>query len=374
MSAVDVGVLATLALFALPILVGAGIFALLLWREIPRLLARERIIAAVEMRLVSHEPKWSLSENSVPWPATQLGWAVVAAVATILFSITFVAQDRVLREVWFIAGSASCVSVLISPFYLYWLSKRTILRLVRGEIVSRLTLIGREDSLLLRKLSLLGGRIETSYSEVNLKTSIQVSAVARHILIERANGKAKDTKYRLNRAIKTLRKFSMEVSEHLEGFRQVTRDFEFTKNMVIDRGSVTLLDELDRIKLELGSEEIGVCFDRAQWMKLQTRLDQIVFDLKMIRNIAEGGNDLPLSLSQACQTLNVTNTTSLKTAKIVVDALRRVWHPDTGISEEDKERRTIKTTQINVAWEIFASAFAEDCETLAKPRRTLELA
>jgi hypothetical protein len=94
----------------------------------------------------------------------------------------------------------------------------------------------------------------------------------------------------------------------------------------------------------------------------------------MLRNIAEGGNDLPVSLGQACQTLNVTVTTSLKSAKTVVDALRRVWHPDTSISEEDRERRTIKTAQINVAWEIFAAAFDDSKEAAIKPLRTLELA
>jgi hypothetical protein len=124
---------------------------------------------------------------------------------------------------------------------------------------------------------------------------------------------------------------------------------------------------------DLVGDDIRVFFDRAQWRNLQAKLDQISFDLKMIRNIAEGGSDLPLSLGQACQTLNVTATTSLKTAKIVVDALRRVWHPDTGISQEDRERRTIKTTQINVAWEIFAAAFADD-EPLVRVKPRLELA
>jgi hypothetical protein len=360
-------------LFALPVLAGAAIFALLLWLEIPNLLNDEKIRGAVALELVAHEPKWSLSERVVPWPRAQLRWAVVTALAVIAFGVVFTARDPMLRSVWLLAGSICATSALLAPFYLRLFSKQVMLRLVRGEIVSRLMLISRAESLFLRKLSMLGGRIENSYSEVNLKTSIQVSAVARHILIERASGRERDAKPRLDRAIRTLRKFSEEVGDHLEDFRQVMRDFEFTKNMVIDRGSVTLIGELDRIKLELSSEEIRTCFDRAQWGRLQAKLDQLSFDLKMIRNIAEGGSDLPLSLGQACQTLNVTATTSLKTAKTVADALRKVWHPDMGISEEDRERRTIKTTQINVAWEIFASAFAED-EPAPRPRRRLELA
>jgi hypothetical protein len=375
MSAIDVGVLATLVLFALPVLVGAAIFALLLGVEVPILLRSEKIQSELSLQLVSHEARWSLNENTLPWPAVQLGWAMVAAISVILFSTGFITKDEALRHTWFIAGAASFVLVSGAALYLRLFFRRTILRLVRGGIVSRLMSVSRAESLLIRKLSLLGSRIEVSYAEVNLKTSIQVAEVAKYILINRATGEARDTRYRLTRAIKTLRKFSEEVADHLEGYRQVKRDFEFTKNMVIERGSPTLLAELDRLKLDLDSEEIRTFFDRAQWRNLQSRLDQIVFDLKMIRNIAEGGSDLPLSLGQACQTLNVTSTTSLKTAKIVVDALRRVWHPDSGISEEDRERRTIKTTQINVAWEIFAAAFAEEeRDTVPNPRRVLELA
>ncbi len=375
MSAIDVGVLATLVLFALPVLVGAAIFALLLGVEVPKLLRSEKIQSELSLQLVSHEARWSLNENTLPWPAVQLGWAMVAAISVILFSTGFITKDEALRHTWFIAGAASFVLVSGAALYLRLFFRRTILRLVRGGIVSRLMSVSRAESLLIRKLSLLGSRIEVSYAEVNLKTSIQVAEVAKYILINRATGEARDTRYRLTRAIKTLRKFSEEVADHLEGYRQVKRDFDFTKNMVIERGSPTLLAELDRLKLDLDSEEIRTFFDRAQWRNLQSRLDQIVFDLKMIRNIAEGGSDLPLSLGQACQTLNVTSTTSLKTAKIVVDALRRVWHPDSGISEEDRERRTIKTTQINVAWEIFAAAFAEEeRDTVPNPRRVLELA
>jgi hypothetical protein len=374
MSAVDVGVLATLVLFAFPVLVAAALFTLLVSIEIPKLLGNERIQSALDLQFISHEAKWSLREDRVPWPGLQVEWAAVAGVMAILASVASVVADPVLREAWFIIGIVNCAVMFVSPLYLYLFARRSVLRFVRNQIVSRLLLISRMEALLLKKLSKLGGRIETLYSEVSLKTSIQVSAVARHILIERASGVTPDAKHRLERAIHTLRVFSFHVGEHLESYRQLTRDFEFSKNLIIDRGSATLLGELDRIKEELMSEEVRSFFDHAQWAHLQAKLDQLAFDLRMLRNIAEGGNDLPVSLGQACQTLNVTVTTSLKSAKTVVDALRRVWHPDTSISEEDRERRTIKTAQINVAWEIFAAAFDDSKEAAIKPLRTLELA
>lgn len=373
MSALDVGVLATLVLFAFPVLVGAAIFTLLLGGEIPRLLRNPKIQSGLELKLVSHKAKWSLSETTLPWPSMQLGWAVVAVLALILFGMGSAAKDEAVRDIWFVVGGASFTLAAAAPLGLRLFWRPLILRLVRGGIVSRLSSVTRGEALLVRKLSALGRRIEISFAEVNLKTSIQVAEVAKYILVQRAAGGMRDTDERLMRAIKTLRKFAEEVADHLEGYRQVKRDFDSTKNVVIDRGSPTLLAELDRIKLALDSDDLRTFFDRAQWKNLQSQLDQLAFDLKMIRSIAEGGSDLPLSLGQACQTLNVTSTTSLKTAKIVVDALRRVWHPDNGISEEDRERRTVKTTQINVAWEIFAAAFAED-EPVWNPRRVLELA
>jgi hypothetical protein len=244
-------------------------------------------------------------------------------------------------------------------------------KLVRGEMLSRLSALSREENILLRKLSSIGNRIEALYADANLGTSIQVAEISKATLIERASGKISCAKPQLDRAIQTLRRFSDQVGDYLESYRQVNLDFEFTKNMVIDRGSVTLLDELDRLKLDLRSQEIGYFFDGAQWDKLQDRLGQIAFDLKMIRNMVEGGNALPMSLGQACQTLNVTTDTSVKTAKAVVDALRRVWHPDIA-ADEERERRTAKITQINVAWEIFLTA-CEGNGQIAKPERRLEL-
>jgi DnaJ-class molecular chaperone len=63
---------------------------------------------------------------------------------------------------------------------------------------------------------------------------------------------------------------------------------------------------------------------------------------------------MPRSLDEAREVLNVNSGTKTETVKKVVDALRRVWHPDLGTDEEDCKRRHIKTQQINVAWDIIS--------------------
>jgi len=376
MSAFDVGVLATLVLFAFPLLVGTAAFALLVGHEIPKLLKSERIQSALEMRLVAHNAVWSIGERKIPWPAMQLEWAALAAMLAILVPVASVAQDEMVQGVWFAAGAVNSILAFALPLCLYLFFHRPILRFVRGQLVSRLSTLSRHQSLLLRRLSMLGGRIEKMYSEVDLSTTIHVAQISKVILLERATtGSAQEIRDRLERAIKTLRRFSSQVGAHLEGYHQTVREFEFAKNLVIDRGSATLLAELDRLKEELASEDIRFFFDGAQWARLQERLDQIAFDLRMITNIAAGGSDLPVSFGQACQMLNVTSDTSLKTAKAVVDALRRVWHPDTGANDDERERRTVKIQQINAAWEIFSTACNEgDPRIAAPPARVLELA
>ena len=63
---------------------------------------------------------------------------------------------------------------------------------------------------------------------------------------------------------------------------------------------------------------------------------------------------MPRSVDDARKVLNVNSGTKAETVKRVVDALRRVWHPDLGTDDEDRKNRHIKTQQINAAWEIIS--------------------
>jgi hypothetical protein len=83
----------------------------------------------------------------------------------------------------------------------------------------------------------------------------------------------------------------------------------------------------------------------------------------MPNHAAEGGSDMPRSLEEAYRLLNVNGTTSNKGIKTVVDALRRVWHPDLTSDADDYKQRTLKMQQINAAWDIILEARAANGES-----------
>lgn len=374
MTTFDVAVLAAVVFFVLPIILGAATFSLLIALGVPRLLNADQIKPALVFELIGGSPKWYLTKDAANWPSREIEWSVATALAANLAVVAFILGETRIVEVWLIAAAASSFIMFGAPLILYICARKYVLRFIQNEMILRLNTLTREEDVFVRRLNRLGARIEKLYGDVNLSTSIQTAEISKTILFERATGEFRSARPRLERAIQTLRKFSDQVGDHLNLYRQVTREFEFTKNMIIDVGSVTLLGELDRLNIQLDADDVSLSFDAAKWDQLQSKLSQIAFDLSMLRNMAEGGSDLPLSMGQACQLLNISRTTSLKSAKAVVDALRKAWHPDTGFGDEDKDRRTTKTAQINVAWEIFSAAYNLENGGTPVLKRTLELA
>jgi len=61
---------------------------------------------------------------------------------------------------------------------------------------------------------------------------------------------------------------------------------------------------------------------------------------------------LPSTLVEALNVLGASPETGLDMLKILVKGLRRRWHPDHALNEEDRRARERKLKQINVAWDI----------------------
>jgi hypothetical protein len=194
------------------------------------------------------------------------------------------------------------------------------------------------------------------YSTLGLTSRISAPQLCQEVLIQRARGEIRCGGEKLAGARESLARFCTRLRPWVEAQQQLCAEFELLKNRVIDGGSVTLIGELDRVKAAMTSGQLGRALDRSRWDEASAFMEQIAFDLKLIRNMAEGGSDIPQSLGEACRILSVAKNTPKKTVKAVVDALRRVWHPDLAADERDREVRTIRTRQINVAWEIFRAA------------------
>ncbi len=213
---------------------------------------------------------------------------------------------------------------------------------------------------IIQKIVLIGRDISDSFISMGIVTKIDTTKICRDILIWRAKRRSKDALGKLIAAEQSLATYLGELRHWAQSYGEAQREFEWTKNAVISSGSGTLVDEIDRIRAWMGSECFAEYLDRGRWDKAQELVDQIRFDLKMIRNVAEGGSEIPQSLDEACRLLNVSRTTPKKVVKAVVDALRRVWHPDLSCNPEELEQRTARIQQINAAWEIVLAALTAD--------------
>jgi hypothetical protein len=68
---------------------------------------------------------------------------------------------------------------------------------------------------------------------------------------------------------------------------------------------------------------------------------------------------MPESVQDACRVLNVGDETPIENIKAVVNAFRRVWHPDLARDEVERQQNNLRMQRINVAWRIIQTTRAQ---------------
>jgi DnaJ-domain-containing protein 1 len=318
---------------------------------------RERINLIVAESRISW--KINLQNDELPWPSVPLEWATVAALSAILIETILFSKEPGARLLWYVAGVTAATIALSIPFIVTHLWTDKVHRLVRVRLVALATPRFGAETEIIKEILGLWQKILACFAAIGINTRVDAAKKCRDILFRRAMGATNgDTLRRFTAVRKTYASY-LEELQHWACFHQAARqEFDWAKSAVINSDSTTLLGELDRIRDWMNSERLVNALDRGRWDDAHQLLGQIRFDLKMVRNAAEGGNDIPQSLEDAYRLLNVNDATSQKVIKAVVDALRRVWHPDLTSDDHDREKRTAKMQQINAAWDIILEAGA----------------
>jgi hypothetical protein len=336
-----------------PLLAATGSFLVVLRRSVPAQVKQEKLRSSLSLVLSDEKVVWSIAEKELAWPAAELEWAVVAALAVMLSGLFALGGQLDLTSFWLTIATAALAISAPSCLRVFW--PHGVRRRVQKELISSLS-PQREEEAAIREIAALAGDIETCYSELGLRGRIRVMDRCRDIVIQRAMGETAGAVCKLVALRDSLADICSKLRPWIESQRQLWSEFGLVKNLVMDRGSVTLIGEVDRVKAAMTSGRLVGALDRGKWELANALVEQIAFDLKLIRNMAEGGSDIPQSLGEACRILSITKDTPKKTAKAVVDALRRVWHPDLSRNAEERELRTARCRQINVAWEIYLAA------------------
>lgn len=103
--------------------------------------------------------------------------------------------------------------------------------------------------------------------------------------------------------------------------------------------------------------------DADAWLRARRRLERIAQDLDRLQQIADCAvtslsgqryaSELPRNKEEAYASLGVTPGVSEAILKKLVEALRTSWHPDFARTDEEREARTVRITEINVAWDLI---------------------
>jgi len=353
--------LAIVVLLVAPAFAAFSTFLIVLRYWNLQLLKNERELPKkINLSVVEGNLSWDLENRELPWPTIPLEWATVAAMSVILIATTLLGRESELQIFWFIAGVATAAMALVAQFFFSVVCKQRIYRLIRADLFALVSPRLNAETEIIRRIVLIGRDISDCFVSMGIVTQIDTSKICGNILIWRAKQRAKDALGKLIAAEQSLTTYLEELRYWAHSYDEARREFEWTKNAVISSGSATLVDEIDRIRAWMGSECLAEHLDRGRWDKAQELIDRIRFDLKMIRNVAEGGSEIPQSFDEACRLLNVSRTTPKKVVKAVVDALRRVWHPDLSCNPNELEQRTARIQQINTAWEIILASLTVD--------------
>ena len=305
--------------------------------------------------------KVDLENHESAWPSVPLEWATVAALSAILIETILFGREPGARILWYVAGVSAATIALSIPFIVAQLWTENVKRLVKGQFVALVTPRSGAETDVIKEIFALWREILDCFTAIGGKTRINADKKCRDILLRRATGGTNEDAFRRLVAVRNTLASYLEELQHWAGFHEMARqEFEWATNAVMNNGSTTLIGELDRIASWMNSECLMESLDRSRWDEAHRLLGQIRFDLKMVRNAAEGGSEMPQSLEDAYRLLNVNGATSNKVIKAVVDALRRVWHPDLTSDADDRELRTAKMQQINAAWDIILEARAVD--------------
>ena len=291
--------------------------------------------------------KVDLENHESAWPSVPLEWATAAALSAILIETILFGREPEARILWYVAGVSAATIALSIPFIVAQLWTENVKRLVKGRFVALVTPRSGAETDAIKEIFALWHEILDCFAAIGGKTRMNADKKCRDILLRRATGGTNEDTFRRLVAVRDTLASYLEELQHWAGFHEAARqEFERATNAVMNNGSTTLVGELDRIGSWMNSECLMEALDRSRWDEAHRLLAQIRFDLKMVRNAAEGGSEMPQSLEDAYRLLNVNGATSNKVIKAVVDALRRVWHPDLTSNADDRELRTAKMQQI----------------------------
>jgi hypothetical protein len=352
--------IATLLSIVLPLLIGASVFFVALPWWIERQL---RFDPGVQERLrldVTQDGiAWTIAgEQSAPlrMPYPALVWASLAALAvTAIETVTFASRSGV-PDLWYAAGIIVAVAALLAPFACAWLLRRPLRRHVQRALEEC-----ANDKLLfatqtIHQIGEAGRQIDEAYGSMGLRARVDVANEGREALLAHA-WVGRDAALTEVIRIRIKADHDLRNLQHLVHLAADVR-IALRRATIAFRDVDTAQDALARIEERMRSRDLTDALEEGRWPDALELIEKIRADVTRMLGIGATNNEMPESVADALRFLNVSEETPLEVIKTVITAYRRVWHPDLAQDEIERQRRTLRMQQINVAWDLVQRARA----------------
>jgi hypothetical protein len=356
--------IAILLTVVLPLLVCIGVFFVALPWWIDRRLRSDR---TVQERL-----RLSVSDGSLAWgidpdptmpshfPYGLLAVAALAGLAvTMIETATFASRSGV-PDLWYAAGLVVSLVVLVPPFVIAWFCRGPLCRAIERALSRRANEKLSFAAQSMHEIGEVGREIDEAYASIGLRSRVDIVRLGREALLARA-WLGRDS------ALAEVIRIRTRADHDLRNIQYLARLFADAR-IALKRARIAFQelgappDALDQLDDRMRARPLADVLEEARWPQAHELLEAIQADLGKLldfgMDLGTRERALPETAAEALRVLNVSEDTPLDVIKSVINAYRRVWHPDLAQNDVERQRCTLRIQQINVAWDLIQRARA----------------
>jgi hypothetical protein len=351
-------VFAALLMIVVPLLAAAAVFFMRLPRWIDKILLSD---PHAQDRL-----KLEVSEESLGWTVASDGSAAqrlpygavtyaafTALVVTVIETIAF-AHSSAVPQLWLAAGNIVAATVVVLTIALVWILKRPFRHFVDRQLEQHADERFSFAAQTLFATAWTCRQIDKTYARIDLRAQSDALEQSRWALLkytrlgfDSALAEVIGIKNKADhdlRNLETLARLLTSAWTVLDQIKPELQEVAELQGAVVD------------IEKRLRSRELADALEDARWPDAHTLLEKIGSDLGRLADIGKHNDAMPESVQDACRLLNVGDKTPIENIKAVVNAFRRVWHPDLARDDLERQQNNLRMQRINVAWDIIQTA------------------
>ncbi len=338
-----------------PILAAAGVFFVRLPRWIDRTLKSD---PSTHERL-----RLEVSEESIGWtvaadssaaqrlPYGPLAYATLAALVVTAIETFAFALNSAVPRLWYVGGIIVAATVIVLTISIVWILKRPFRRFVDRQLAQHADDRFSFAAQTIFETWWISRQIEKTYARIGLQARSDALEHSRRALLtygwlgrDSALAEVIGVKNKADHDFHSLESLARLFTSALTVLEQAKPDLHEMEEL---QGAIAEIEQ------RLRSRELADALEEARWLDAHTLLEKIGSDLGRVVDLGKYNAAMPESVQDACRVLNVGDGTPIENIKAVVNAFRRVWHPDLARDDAERQQNNLRMQRINVAWRII---------------------